>query len=101
MSDFAEMVEDLITYQAGGKATGQKIEATAHMHHYARNGYWRVEAVGFADTKDEAGAAAKLLLGQASAAIRVAVSTSVHRVPETNTKENAHERTGHRPQRAD
>lgn len=86
MSDFAEMVEDLLTYRTGGKAPGQKIEATAYLRNYGPNGWWRLEVVGFADTEQEAGAAAKLLLGQASAAIRVAVSVN-HRVPGTQEPE--------------
>lgn len=95
------MTDDLITFQKGGNALGQRIEAVAHMHFYGRNGYWRIEAVGFADTKEEAGAAAKLLLGQASAAIRVSlIDQSANRVPSAPT-ENANERTKHRPQRSE
>lgn len=72
MSDFKEMLDDLIHYQEVSAAS-HSVEATAHMRHYAKGGYWRLEAIGFGQSREEAGAAAKLLLGQASAAIRVAV----------------------------
>lgn len=76
------MSDDFLTFQKGGKAPGQRVEAVAHMHRYTANGYWRLEVVGLADTEAEAAAAAKLLLGQASAAVRIAVSVP-NRVPET------------------
>lgn len=66
----------------------QRFEAAAELHWYASNGYYKIDAVGFGDTEEEAKKTASLMLGQARAALHVALIDSVpHRVPEAT--ENA------------
>lgn len=76
-----------------------RIEAAAELHWYAGNGYYKIDAVGFGQTEEEAKKVAGLMLGQARAALHVALIDSSRCVPETPT-ENAHERSN-RPQHAD
>jgi hypothetical protein len=65
-----------------------RFEAEAVLHWYADCGYYRVSCVGHAPTIDGAKKNASLMLGQARAALTVAlIETVPNRVPET--KESA------------
>lgn len=83
----------MITYQI--HTTPQRVEAAAEMHWYAQGGYYRIDAVGFGQTEQEAKASAESMLGQARAALNVAMISVPNRVPAT-VPENADERADNR-----
>lgn len=61
-----------------------RFEAEAKLHWYASTGRYNVNAIGHGKTVEEAKKNASLMLGQARAALYVALIESVpHRVPET------------------
>ena len=83
------------------KIPGRRYEAATELHWYAHSGSYKIDVVGFGFTEADAIKSASLMLGQARAALHVAMIDIVpNRVPETPT-ENADERTDHRPQHAD
>lgn len=76
------------------KLAGGRIEAAAELHWYAEAGSYKIRATGLGKTEEEAKKAASLMLGQARAALHVAMIEGVpNRVPETQS-EGAHERSG-------
>ena len=58
------------------------IEAAATLQWYATAGSYRISVIGTGKTEDEARTTASLMLGQARAALHVAMIEGVHRVPE-------------------
>jgi hypothetical protein len=79
-----------------------RFEAEAVLHWYAGDGYYRVNAVGFGATVEDAKKTASLMLGQARAALHVAlIGDCTHRVPaETSTEDVDIGRSGQPVERA-
>lgn len=72
--------------------TSSRFEAEASLHWYASTGYYRVNAVGFGVTVEEAKKQASLMLGQAREALHIALIE--HRVPDNTETEGANGRSG-------
>lgn len=61
---------------------GERVIADAELHWYAADGHYKIEASGYGVTEEAAKKQASLMLGQARAALHVAMIDSNHRVPE-------------------
>lgn len=60
------------------------IEAEAKLKWYASSGYYKIEVIGIGKTEEEAKKTASLMLGQARAALHVAmINTPAHESPAT------------------